>query len=96
MWQWLKKLISTLWSRVAHEIHELKLWICDLSGRVPTKQEKQFLVRFPAGMISAVITGMYFMAASLNPSVAMFIGVVLIIVSLMIYKWASGPDTELA
>ena len=96
MWQQLKSVINKVYNFLAKHAGELHTWVCDLASRPPTKQEKQFLVRFPAGMISAVITGMFFMAASLSPGVAMVIGVALILVSLVIYKWASGPDTELA
>jgi hypothetical protein len=96
MWRKFKPVALKVWNWLSRHAQEMKSWVCDLAIRPPTKQEKQFLVRFPAGMISAVITGMFFMAASLSPGVAMVIGVALILVSLVIYKWASGPDTELA
>jgi hypothetical protein len=90
VWTWVMDQVQAAWHMVCNEAHAMKSWAADLAGRKPTEDEMKFVMRLPSGIIGAVVTGFFFMAASMNTGVAMVVGVILILGSLVIYRWATA------
>ena len=88
-WQWIVDKVEVAWTAVTSHLMETEEWLVDAIRRQPTKEEFQILQRLPAGIVGGVITGFFFMAANASAVVAAPVGIILILGSAMVYRWAT-------
>jgi hypothetical protein len=92
LWQFLKD----LWAWGEAKVLEVVAAVKEMATRKPTKPEFLILQRIIPALPAAVITGFFFMAASLNALAAMIVGIVLIGLSLVAFKWATQEGVEIS
>jgi hypothetical protein len=87
-------LIKAIKDWVCREAQEIQDFLVEMRDRPPTKREFVVLARVVGNIPGAVITGMFFMAAQVNAPAAMGVGVVLLFISLVAYKWGTRGGDE--